>query len=69
MIKNKNYPILITAIGVALIYFNTQLTVCSGWQIINPFCWGISFFTHQFLMWGGIALLIYGIYKIIRGGK
>lgn len=65
--KNKN-GILFSIIGGGLIYFNSTITVCSGWQKINPLCWGSSLITHSLLLGVGIVFLVSGIIEIINPG-
>lgn len=55
-------------------------TACSGWDIINPvcqvnyqscvtsssICGAYSLVINQIFLWAGIALLLYGIWKLVR---
>lgn len=58
--------LIIMAMGGALLYFNSAVKICTGWNIINPLCWAGSLMTHTLMLWGGIILLIVGLIKLIR---
>ena len=67
--KNKKglWGILLILIGAVLLYINSTYSVCQGWNIINPLCWGSSLIIHSVLLLGGIILIIVGIIKLIKG--
>ena len=63
--KNVLISVIILLIGAVMLYFGNTLTLCLGWNIINPLCWASSFVTHVLLTLGGVALLIAGIIRLI----
>jgi hypothetical protein len=56
---------MLLIIGGIMIYVNSTVTLCKGWNIINPLCWGGSLLTHSVLLFGGIALIGSGVLKLI----
>ena len=70
--KKKNRMIrgiVLLLIGIALLIFNSVFSVCTGWNMINPLCWGGSIIIHTILFLGGIILIIVGLVSLIRKNK
>jgi hypothetical protein len=69
--KNKTkslvWVIVLGIIDLLLwIFWASYKIVCSGWNIINPLCWGIGFLTKLFLLLIAIAFGLATLIKFIQ---
>jgi hypothetical protein len=61
------WAIVLGIIDILLwIYWSSYHIICTGWNIINPFCWGIGGLSKLFLLVMAIAFGIAFFIKFIQ---
>lgn len=57
--------IILTILGLIGLIIN-MINFCTGWNVINPFCWGFAMIVKLLALIFGVLFLVIGLILILK---